>query len=176
MVLRLNDKKAIVQELNGIAQKSVAAIIADYRGLPVSEMTELRKSARKLGVSLRIYRNTLARRAVQDTDFACMQDKLVGPVILLFAQDEPGAAARLVRDFAKTREAFKVKALVIEGRLLEADQLSAVASLPTREEALALLMSVMLAPVTKLVRTIAEPYAQAVRVIAAIRDKKQTTH
>lgn len=176
MVLRLSDKKVIVEELNEIAQKSVSAIIADYRGLPVSEMTGLRKSARELGIVLRIYRNTLAKRAVQDTNFACMQEKLVGPVMLLFSQDEPGAAARLVRDFAKTRETFKVKALVIEGRLLEAEQLAAVANLPTREQAIATLMSVMLAPVTKLVRTVAEPYAQAARVLAAIRDKKQASN
>ena len=123
---------------------------------------------------IRVYRNTLAKRAIQNTNFACMEEALVGPVVLLFSLDEPGAAAKLVRDFAKANEIFEVKALVFEGRLLSAAQLAAVATLPTRDEALATLMSVMLAPVTKSVRTMAEPYAQAVRVIAAIRDKKQT--
>lgn len=175
MVLRLSEKTAIVTELHDVAQRSVAAIAAEYRGLTVAQMTKLRGQARELGILIRVYRNTLARRAVQDTKFACMQDALVGPLVLLFSQEEPGAAARLVRDFAKIHNALVVKALALEGKLLPPEQLVAVANLPSRDEALALLMSVMLAPVTKFVRTLAEPYAQAVRVIAAIGDKKQQT-
>ena len=173
MVLKLDDKKAIVAELAGVVEQSVSAIAADYRGLTVSEMTELRSTARKAGIVMRVYRNTLARRAVKETTFACLTDALVGPIVLFFSQDEPGAAARLLRDFVKAHEALEVKALVLDGQLLGPDQLKAVASLPSREEALASLLSVMNAPVTKFVRTLAEPYAQMVRVMGQVRDKKQ---
>ncbi len=173
MALRLDDKKAIVEELVEIAGRSVSIIAAEYRGLKVSELTQLRGNARKIGVVLRVYRNTLAYRAVEGTRFVCLQKALVGPIILIFSQDEPAAAARLVRDFVKTHPHLEVKAIAIEGRLLGADQLKAVASMPSREEALAQLMSVMQGPVVKLVRTLSETYAQLVRVVAAIGDKKR---
>lgn len=173
MTLRLEEKKAIVAELAGVAERSVSVIAAEYRGLTVSQMTKLRSNARKSGVTMRIYRNTLARRAVEGTDFACLREALVGPLVLMFSQDEPAAAARIVRDFIKEAPAFEVKALVLSGRLLAADQLKAVASLPSRDEALAQVMSVMQAPVVKFVRTLSETYAQAVRVIAAVADKKR---
>lgn len=173
MPIKLNDKKAIVAELAEIANHSVSAIAADYRGLTVSEMTELRAGARGAGVHMRVYRNTLARRAVEGTAFACLTDALVGPIVLLFSQDEPGAAARLLRDYIKAHESLEVRALALDGQLLGSDQLKAVASLPSRDEAIAQLMSVMKAPVTKFVRTMREPYAQAVRVMAAVRDQKQ---
>lgn len=173
MPLNLEQKKAIVADLQNVVSNSISALVADYRGLTVSEMTELRTSARKAGVHLRIYRNTLARRAVEETNFACLTDALVGPVALLFAQEEPGAAARLVRDFVKSHENLEVRALAMDGQLLGPDQLKAVASLPSRDEALAQLLSVMKAPITKFVRTVREPYAQAVRVFGAVRDQKQ---
>jgi len=100
-VLRLEDKKAIVAEVNDVASGALSAVIADYRGLSVSEMTELRKQARGQNVFLRVVRNTLARRAVEDTEFACLQPSLIGPSVLAFSLDDPGAAARLVKDFAK---------------------------------------------------------------------------
>jgi large subunit ribosomal protein L10 len=102
-----------------------------------------------------------------------MQDELVGPLVLAFSTDEPGAAARLIKNFAKDNEKLKVKALAIENQLLPADGLNKLASLPTRDEAIAQLMSVMLAPVTKFVRTLADPHAQLVRTVAAVRDAKQ---
>ena len=180
MVLKLEDKKAIVAELTDVAGKSVSAVAARYCGLSVSQMTQLRADARKVGVVMRVYRNTLARRALQETTFACLLDALTGPIVLFFAQNEPGAAARLLRDFLKVKEneALEVRALALEGRLLGADQLKAVANLPSRNEALAQLLSVMQAPVTKFVRTLKEPVAQAVRAFAALRDKnnKQTTN
>ncbi len=173
MVLKLEDKKAQVEQLRSVIETSVSAIAADYRGLTVSEMTELRKTARNSNVFLRVYRNTLARRAIEDTEFACLHETLVGPIVLFFSQDDPGAAARLIRDFVKTNERLEVRALVLEGKLLAADQLKAVASLPSREEALSQLAAVMQAPVTKFVRTLREPYAQAVRVMGAVRDQKE---
>lgn len=173
MSLNLEDKKAIVAELTQLASTSLSCVAADYRGLTVSQLTALRADARKAGVAMRVYRNTLARRAVKETSFACLNDALVGPLVLLFAREEPGAAAKLVRDFIKDNEKLEVRALALDGRLLGPDQLKAVASLPSRDEAIAQLMSVMKAPITKFVRTVKEPYAQVVRVMAAVRDQKK---
>ncbi len=173
MTLKLEDKKAIVAEVAKVAKQASSLVAADYCGLTVAQLTSLRKSAREAGVYMRIVRNTLASRAFEGTDFACMQPALVGPLVLAFSNEEPSAAARLFRDFAKTCDKFKVKALSIDGKLLPASDLAALASLPTRNEAIAQLMSVMLAPVTKLVRTLAEPHAKLVRTIAAVRDQKQ---
>jgi large subunit ribosomal protein L10 len=173
VALRIEDKKAIVNEITDIANRSVSVIAAEYRGLTVAEMTRLRTNARKSGVVLRVYRNTLVRRAVEGTNFVSLQKSLVGPIVLMFSQDEPSAAARMVRDFAKENNKFEVRALVIDGRLLGPDQLKAVASLPSRNEALAQVMSVMKAPIVKLARTLSETYAQLVRVVAAVADKKR---
>jgi len=173
LVLRLEDKKVIVAEVAEVAAKAHSAVAAEYRGLTVAEMTELRANARKAGVYMRVVRNTLARRALENTDFSCMQEVLVGPLVLAFSKEDPGAAARLMRDFAKAHEKLIVKALSISGKLLPASQIDALANLPTREQALALLLSVMKAPITQFVRTVREPVAQFVRVAAAVRDKKQ---
>lgn len=173
VTLRLEDKKAIVADLNQIAANAISAIAADYRGLAVSDMTDLHKNAREKGVHMRVYRNTLARRAVKETSFACLDEALSGPIVLFFSQDEPGAAARLIRDFVKTNDKLEVKALAMDGQLLGPEQLKAVADLPSRDEALATLMSVMQAPVTKFVRTLNEPVAQFVRCMGQVRDKKQ---
>lgn len=173
MTLRIDDKKAIVEELSEVASRSVSVIAAQYRGLTVGQMTKLRSQARKTGAVVKIYRNTLARRAIKGTRFECLQDALVGPMILLFSQDEPAAAARMARDFAKDHNHFVVQALVLEGRLLAAEQLKAVASMPSREEALAQLMMVMKGPVVKLARTLSETYAQLVRAVSAVGDKKR---
>ncbi|MEI8054612.1 MAG: 50S ribosomal protein L10 [bacterium] len=172
MALRLEDKKAIVAEVADVAAKAVSAIAADYRGLTVTEMTDLRAKARKNGVYLRVVRNTLARRALENTDFACMQDSLVGSVFLAFSQEDPGAVARLLKDAMRDYEKLTVCALALGRKLLSVGDVDAVAKLPTRDQSLAVLMLVMQAPVTKLVRTMVEPYAMLVRTVAAIRDKK----
>ena len=173
MTLRLEDKKAIVAEVAKVANEATSVVAAEYCGLTVAQLTNLRQSARDAGVYMRVVRNTLARRAFEGTDFACMQPALVGPLVLAFSKEEPSAAARLIRDFAKTCEKLKVTALSIEGKLLPASDLAALASLPTRDEAISQLMSVMLAPITKLVRTLSEPHAKLVRTVAAIKDSKQ---
>ena len=172
MALNLEDKKAIVSELTAVASRSLSAIAADYRGMPVSAVNALRKSARDSGVLMHVYRNTLARRALQDTEFACLSDVLTGPIVLFFSQEDPGAAARIIRDF-KLSDKLQVRGLALSGRLLAPDQLKAVASLPTREEALARLLSVMKAPIVKFVRTVNEPVAQAVRAFNAVAEKKK---
>jgi large subunit ribosomal protein L10 len=172
MTLRLNDKKTIVTEVNQVAAQALSAVAAEYRGLTVEQITSLRRQARDAGVYLRVVRNTLARRAVQGTLFACLDKALVGPLMLAFSQHEPSAAAKVIRNFAKENAKLVVKALAFDGQLLQANELEKLASLPTRDEALASLMAVMKAPITKLVRTLAEPHAKLARVVAAVRDKK----
>jgi large subunit ribosomal protein L10 len=175
MALKIEDKQVMVTEVAAIARKSVSAIAADYRGLSVAELTQLRTKGRSQDVYVKVIRNTLARRAVADTEFACLNDALAGPNILLFSLSDPGAAARLARDFSKECEKFVVKGIALGGRLLDVKSLKAVADLPTRDQALATFLSLLQAPITKFVRTLAEPHAQVVRTIAAIRDQKQTT-
>lgn len=172
MVLKLEDKKIIVEEIASVASKAVSAAVADYRGLTVDEMTKLRAKARENGVYLRVVRNTLAKRAVEDTEFACMKDVLGGPVFLAFSEEDPGAVARLLKDAAKDYEKLDVCALALGGKLLGAKDLDAVAKLPTRDQAIATLMSVLNAPVTKLARTMTETYSKLVRTVAAVRDQK----
>lgn len=173
MTLRLDGKKAIVAEVATIAQQASSVIAAEYSGLTVAQLTELRHKARQAGVYMKVIRNTLARRAFEGTKFSCMDSALVGPLVLAFSKDEPGAAARVFKDFVKKCEKLAVKALSIDGKLLPASDLNKLASLPTRDEAIAQLMSVMNAPITKFVRTLVAPHTKLVRTIAAVRDQKQ---
>lgn len=173
MPLKLDDKKAIVAEVAQVAGNALSAVVAEYSGLTVSDMTKLRTEARNTGVYLRVVRNTLARLAVQGTEFECLKDALVGPLVMAFSQNEPGSAARLVKNFAKENPKLVVKALAIEGNLLAAKDLDVLATLPTREEALSKLLAVMKAPATKFVQTLAAPPAKLVRTLDAYRDKKQ---
>src|SRR3990167_10768927 len=124
----------MVAELSEVAGTAMSMVVADYRGLTVSVMNALRKSARKSGVDVGVYRNTLTRRALKDTEFACLSEVLTGPIVLFFAQSDPGAAARVLRDFEHA-EQLTVRGLALGGQLLPATQLKAVASLPTRHEA-----------------------------------------
>jgi len=173
VAIRLEDKKAIVAEVNETATSALSLVIADARGVTVDAMTNLRSQARENGITLRVVRNTLAKRALEGTDFECVNDTLVGPSLFGFSMEDPGAAARLFKDFAKENDKFEVKALSISGKLLGADQLDVLAKMPTREQALSMLMSVMQAPVTKLVQTVNEVPSKLVRTLAAVRDQKQ---
>jgi len=172
MSLTLEDKKAVVTEVANVASKALSAVIADYRGLTVTEMDELRLRARKDNIYLKVVRNTLAKRAMDGTDFECLKDDFTGPTIVAFSDNEPGSGARLFRDFAKDHEKLEVRALSLSGKRLGPEQLVAISKLPSRDEALATLMSVMIAPVTKLVRTLNEPTAQMVRTFAAVSNQK----
>lgn len=172
MALRLVDKKAIVAEVADVATNAVFAVVANYRGLTVAQMTALRSKARATGSYIKVVPNTLARRAVKETSFSCLDEKLVGPVILLFTNKDAGDAARFVRDFAKEHKLFEVQALAFAQQLLPSSALENVANLPTRDEAIAMLMAVLNAPVTKFVRTLAEPYAQCVRAVNAVAQKQ----
>jgi large subunit ribosomal protein L10 len=167
MALRLEDKKRFVKEVNAVAGDSITVVAAEYRGLSVAEMTDLRKEARNAGVYLRVVKNTLARRAVEGTEFECMKDSLTGPILLAFAKDDPGAAARVIKDFAKGHDALKAVSLSAGGELLPASDLAKLADLPTLDQARALLLGAMIAPMTKLVRTLAEPSAMLARTLSA---------
>lgn len=172
MPIGLEAKKQIVSEVNDVASEALSAVVAEYRGLTVADMTTLRNKARDNGVYLRVVRNTLAKLAVEGTDFVCMKEEFTGPVICAFSKDEPGSAARLLKEFSKEYESMNVTALSIGGKLLGADQINAVASLPTHDEALAQLMSVMNGPITKLTRTLNDVPGRLVRVVAAVKDAK----
>ena len=167
MALRLEDKKTLVKEVNAVAGDSVTAVAAEYRGLSVAEMTELRKEARSAGVYMRVIKNTLARRAVVGTEFECMQDTLKGPILLAFAKEDPGAAARVIKDFAKGHKALQAVSLSAGGQLMPGSDLSKLADLPTLDQARGMLLGVMLAPMNQLVRTIAEPSAMLARTLSA---------
>ena len=173
MAIGLEDKKAIVAEVNETATSALSLVIADSRGVTVDGMTALRKKARENQVTLRVVRNTLAKRALEGTEFECVNDSLVGPSLFGFSMEDPGAAARIFKDFAKQYEKFEVKALAVSGQMLGADQLDVLATLPTRDQALSMLMSVMKAPVTKLVQTMNEVPGKLVRTLAAVRDQKE---
>ncbi|MEN8258974.1 MAG: 50S ribosomal protein L10 [Pseudomonadota bacterium] len=173
MALRLADKQAVVEEVAAVAAQAHSAIAAEYRGLTVTELTDLRKVARESGVYLRVVKNTLARRAVEGTEFACMQEGLVGPLILAFSMEDPGEAARVISDFSKTNSKLEAKLVAVGGQLYGASELKRLSTLPNREQALSILMAVMKAPMEKFVRTLSEPHAKLVRTIAAVRDQKQ---
>lgn len=173
MTLRIEQKKAIVTEVATVANQALSVVAADYRGLTVSEMTALRANARKTGVTLRVVRNTLARKAFQGTPFECMTESLVGPVLLAFAIEEPAASARLMRDFVKTNEKLKVKALALAGQLYGSQHLEAIAKLPTRIEAIQQFASVLQAPLSKFARTMNEVPTKLARALGQVRDQKQ---
>jgi len=172
VALRLEDKKAIVDDVNEIASSALSAVLADYRGLTVSQMTELRKLAREQSVYLRVVRNTLARRAVEGTEFECLKDSLVGPTIMALSIEDPGAAARLIKDFAKEHEQLEVKALAVGGEVMGPEDIDRLAKLPTRDQALGQLAGVLQAPITKLAQTLNDVPGKFARVISAVKDQK----
>jgi large subunit ribosomal protein L10 len=172
MPLNLEDKKALVAEVNAVAAKAHSVVGAENRGLTVAQMTELRAKARAQGVYMRVVKNTLARKAIVGTPYECIGKALKGPLVLAFSKDEPGAAARVVKSFAKDHDKLVTTLVSLGGQLFGAREIDKVASLPTREQALAQLLGVLKAPIAKLARTLAEPHAKLVRTIAAIRDLK----
>jgi large subunit ribosomal protein L10 len=151
VTLKLEDKKEIVAEVNQVAAGAFSAVVANYRGLTVGQLTKLREKAREQQVYVRVVRNTLARRAVEGTSFACLNDDLVGPTIigLSLSENDMGAAARLFKDFAKDNQKMEVTALALNGQRYDAKQIDVIASLPNREGALTMLASVLQAPVSK---------------------------
>lgn len=173
MALSFTEKEAIVAEVAEIANSAFSVVVAEYAGLESTDMDDLRAKSREGGVYLRVVKNTLARRALEGTEYACLQDSLVGPLVMAFSQEDPGAAARVVKDFTKVNDKLVVKALSVSGQLLAASELDRLAKLPTKDQAISMLMSVMQAPITKLARTLNEVPGKLVRTVAAIRDDKQ---
>jgi large subunit ribosomal protein L10 len=173
MALRLEDKKALVAEVNEVATGALSAIAADYRGMTVEQMTEFRAKARDENVYVRVVKNTLAKRAIDGTEFECLADSLTRPIVLAFSKDDPGAAARIVKDFAKTCEQLVTQAVAIGGTAYPASDLDRLAKLPTLDQARGQLLGLLQAPAGKFVRTIAEPQAKFVRLLAAYRDQQQ---
>ncbi len=173
MPLNLEQKKAVVAEVAEVASGAISAIAAEYRGLTVGEMTELRAKARESGVYLRVVRNSLARRAIEGTDFECMQEGLTGPLVMAFSQEDPGSAARVIAEFAKEHKHLVVKLVSIGGKLLQPSDIETLAKMPTYDQSISMLMAVMKAPTEKLARTLKEVPGKLVRTVAAIRDAKQ---
>lgn len=173
MALNLEGKKAVVAEVSEIASSAFSAVAAEYRGLSVSEMTELRVAARKENVYLRVVRNTLARRAVDGTDFACMQEGMTGPLVYGFSMEDPGAVARVMGDFAKDNKKLEVKMVSLGGKLLPAEDIEKLAKMPTKDQAISMFMGTLKAPIEKFVRTLQAPTSKMVRTFAAVRDAKE---
>jgi large subunit ribosomal protein L10 len=173
MALNLEDKKALVAEVAEVAAKAQSVVAAEYRGLTVSQMTDLRAKARKQGVYVRVVKNTLARKALAGTSFEAVGPKLKGPLVLAFSKDDPGAAARVVKDFAKANDKLVATLVSLGGQVLPPKDLETVASLPTREQALSMLLGTLKAPSQKLVSTLAAVPSKLVRTLAAVRDQKQ---
>jgi large subunit ribosomal protein L10 len=173
MALNLEQKKEVVAELANVAAKAHSLVAAEYAGLTVGQLTDLRAKARQSGVYLKVAKNTLVSRAVQGTEFECVKDALVGPMLYAFSQEDPGAAGRLIKDFAKANERLKAKLVAIGGQMYPASHVDRLASLPTRDQALAMLLGVMKAPIEKFVRTLIEPAALVTRAVAAVRDQKK---
>lgn len=174
MALSLEQKKVVVAEIAGVAAEAHSLVVAEYSGITVDQFTEMRVEARKTGVFLKVAKNTLVKRGVQGTEFECVGDSLSGPMLYAFSQEDPGCAARLVKEFAKKNDKLITKVVSIGGKVFDASELGRLADLPTKDQAISQLMSVMKAPVEKFVRTLAEPHTKLVRTIAAIRDQKET--
>lgn len=173
MALKLEDKQEIVESVSSEVKTALSAVIADYRGLTVSELTQLRRTAREQSVYLRVVRNTLAKRAIEGTEYDCLKEEFVGPTILALSKEDPGAAARLLKEFSAEHDKLKVKALSVGGKVYGPENIDVLAKLPTRDEALATLMQLMQAPATKLVRTLNEVPGKLVRTLAAIKETKE---
>ena len=160
MALNLSQKQEVVAELADVAAKAHSLIAAEYAGITVGQMTAMRKQARDNGVYLKVVKNTLASRAVEGTEYECVKDSLVGPLLYAFSTEEPGAAGRLIKEFAKGNDKLQPKLVVVGGQVYPASHVDVLASLPTREQALAMLA-----------RVLAEPASMFARAIKAVGDK-----
>jgi len=161
MALNLSQKQVVVAELAEVAGKAHSLVAAEYAGTTVSQMTAMRKKARESGVFLKVVKNTLASRAVEGTDYECVKDALTGPLLYAFSQEDPGAAGRLIKEFAKGNDKLQAKVVSMGGKLYPASHLDVIASLPTRDQALAMLA-----------RVLAEPASMFARAIRAVADQQ----
>ena len=174
MPLNLEQKKALVAEVREVASGAHSAVAAEYRGLSVDQMTEFRARARNEDVYVKVVKNTLARRAVEGTEFECLNDALTGPLVLAFSREDPGAAARVVKDFAKDNDKLVTTAVAVGGKAYPAADLERLASLPNLDQARSMLLGVLQAPLSQLVRTLAEPGAMLARLMSAKGEQQQS--
>jgi large subunit ribosomal protein L10 len=172
MALRLHDKKALVAEVNEIAKKAHSAVAAEYRGLTAVKFDVLRAKAREQNIYLHVVKNSLARRAVAGTEFECLTPTLLGPLVLGFSLEDPGAVGRVIKDFAKDNDKLVVKAIAVGGTLYGAEDLDRLATLPTKDQAIAQLLGMLNAPISTFVRTLAEPAAKVTRAVKAVADAR----
>ncbi len=172
MPLNLAQKKEVVAELANVAAKAHSLVASEYAGLTVSQLTELRKKARQGGVYIKVAKNNLVSRAVDGTDYACVKDTLTGPLLYAFSTEDPGAAGRLIKEFAKANEKLKPQLVAVGGKAYPGTHVEVLASLPTREQALTMLVSLLAQPATMLVRVLAEPASQVARVINQVGQTK----
>ena len=173
MALRLEDKKALVAEVNEVAARALSAVAVENRGLTAGKFDELRAKARKGGIYLHVVKNTLAMKAVKGTEFECLTPALIGPIVLGFSLEDPGSVGRVIKAFAKDNEKLVVKAIAVGGTLYGPKDIDRLATLPTKEQALSMLLGTMKAPITKFVATLAAPHAKLVRTVKAVADKQQ---
>ncbi len=172
MSVSLEHKQRMVQEVASAASEAHSALAADYRGLTALEMDRLRVEAREQGVYLRVIKNTLARQAVAGTDFECMTSGFQGPLMLAFSMEDPGSAARVLKDFGKGNSRLEVKMVAVGGEVFPASELDRLAELPTYDEAVSRLMATMRAPVEKLAQSLNEVPGKLVRTLSAVKDAK----
>jgi large subunit ribosomal protein L10 len=173
MALNLAQKKEVVAELANVASTALSLVAAEYAGLTVGQLTELRRKARQSGVFLKVAKNTLVARAVEGTEYACVKDTLTGPLLYAFSKEDPGAAGRLIKEFAKGNDKLKPTLVAIGGKAYPGSHVEVLASLPTRDQALSMLLSVLVQPATMLVRLLSEPASQLARATNQIAQQKQ---
>ena len=173
MALNIEEKKAVVAEVTEVAKSAYSAVAAEYHGLTVLDMTVLRVAARKDNVYLRVIRNTLAKLAVEATNFACMQEGMTGPLVFGFSTKDPSAVARVMSSFAKENDAFKIKMVSLGCKLLPAIDIEKLAKLPTKDQAIATLIRTIKAPIEKFICTLAVPISKVVYTLAAVSDVKE---
>ena len=175
MALTREEKERIVSEVKEVADKASSLVVSDARGLKVSELSEIRKQGTEAGIHIQIIKNSLAKLAFEGTDFGCTSETLQGPSLFAFSFDEPGAAAKLLKTYAKNFEALEIKALSVEGQLLGAEQIDVLAKLPGREEAITLIAAVLQAPISNFATLLNEVPSKLARVLQAVHDKKQAS-
>ena len=173
MALNLAQKKELVAELAEVASQDQSLVAADYIGLSVAQLTELRVKARQGGVFVKVAKNSLVRHAVEGTDYQCVADSLTGPLLYAFSKDDPGAAGRLIKEFSKGNDKLKPRLVAVGGQMYPATHVDNLAELPTLEQALGMLAGLMIAPVTKLVRTLNEPVALVARAVNAVAEARK---
>ena len=173
MALSKSEKEKIVGEVKEVASNASSLVISDARGLKVSELSEVRQKATQSGIHIQVIKNSLAKLAFEGTDFGCSDEVLVGPSLFAFSFEEPGAAAKLLKTYAKNFDNLDIKALVVEGQLLDGSQIDILASLPSKDEAYGLIANVLQAPVTKFATLLNEVPSKLARVLSAVHDKKR---